>query len=117
MAEKTIIGASENVKIFHGKGLIKELKAKIDTGATKSSIDINLASTLKLGPITNTKVVKSASGVGLRPIIMVTIDIAGKKISEEFTLADRGNLKYPILIGLNILKKDFLVDPQKNCEQ
>ncbi|MBT3463681.1 hypothetical protein HOD20_01605 [archaeon] len=117
MVEKTIIGASEKIKIFHGEDKIKELVGKIDTGATKSSIDINLASELKLGPITNTKVVKSASGVALRPIIMVTVEIQGRKITEEFTLANRGNLKYPILIGLNILKKNFMVDPQINCEQ
>ncbi len=109
---RTVIGLVERVSIkFNGgkRGVI----AKIDTGATKSSIDTGLASELKLGPVIKSKIVKSAHGSKLRPIIEATIELAGKKIKSEFTLADRAHMKYSILIGQNILKNGFLIDPNK----
>ena len=89
------------------------MKAKIDTGATKSSIDTNLAAKLRLGPVIKSKLIKSAHGSKLRPIIEATIELAGNVIKSEFTLADRAHMKYSILIGQNILKHGFLIDPSK----
>ncbi len=109
---KTVIGLAEKVTIKYNGG-IKNVVAKIDTGATKSSIDTNLAAKLKLGPVIKSKLVKSAHGSKLRPIIEATIEIAGKKIKSEFTLADRTHMKYSILIGQNILREGFLIDPGK----
>ena len=74
-----------------------------------------LAQELKLGPIITSKFVKSAHGNMLRPVVEVTIVIAGKTIKEQFTLADRHHLKYAILIGQNILKHGFLIDPSKEA--
>ena len=109
---KVVIGLTEKVNVNHQKGR-KAVIAKIDTGATKSSIDTNLAAELKLGPVIKSKLVKSAHGSKLRPIIEATIELAGKKIKSEFTLADRAHMKYRILIGQNILKDGFLIDPSK----
>lgn len=109
---KTVIGLAEKVRIHHQKGS-KSVIAKVDTGATKSSIDTNLAAELKLGPVIKSKLVKSAHGSKLRPIIEATIELAGKKIKSEFTLADRAHMQYRILIGQNILKDGFLIDPTK----
>lgn len=109
---KTVIGLAEKVNV-HSNGTKKNVISKIDTGATKSSIDTNLAAELKLGPVIKSKLVKSAHGSKLRPIIEATIELAGKKIKSEFTLADRAHMKYRILIGQNILKNGFLIDPTK----
>ena len=109
---KVVIGLAEKVSIEHSSGK-KTVIAKIDTGATKSSIDTNLAAELRLGPVIKSKLVKSAHGSKLRPIIEATIELAGKKIKSEFTLADRAHMKYRILIGQNILKDGFLIDPMK----
>ena len=109
---KVVIGLAVKVGVHHPKGN-KSVIAKIDTGATKSSIDTNLAAELKLGPVIKSRLVKSAHGSKLRPIIEATIDLAGKKIKSEFTLADRAHMKYRILIGQNILKDGFLIDPNK----
>ncbi|MBS3114335.1 ATP-dependent zinc protease [Candidatus Woesearchaeota archaeon] len=109
---KVVIGLAEKVNIQFDKGK-KNVIAKIDTGATKSSIDTNLAAELRLGPVIKSKLVKSAHGSKLRPIIEATIELAGKKIKSEFTLADRAHMKYRILIGQNILKDGFLIDPTK----
>ena len=109
---KIVIGLAEKVAIQYDNGS-KNVIAKIDTGATKSSIDTNLAAELKLGPVIKSKLVKSAHGSKLRPIIEATIELAGKKIKSEFTLADRAHMKYRILVGQNILKDGFLIDPTK----
>lgn len=87
--------------------------ARIDTGATKSSVDARLAAELALGPVIKTKLVKSAAGNKLRPVIKASIRISGKSLKSEFTIADRSHMKYRVLIGQNILKKGFLIDPTK----
>ncbi|MBD3259720.1 hypothetical protein GF371_03760 [Candidatus Woesearchaeota archaeon] len=113
MAEKTILGLSEKVTVF-GDGTSKKTVARIDTGASKSSIDVSLASELKLGPILKTSRIRSASGKGVRPVIKVRLKIKDKTLSGFFTLAIREHMNYKILIGRNILKKgDFVIDPKK----
>ena len=113
LKDRTIIGLYEKIKVNGNNKKAKELTARIDTGATKSSMDITLASELKLGPVITNKLVKSAHGVKLRPMIDVEITIAKKKIKEKFTLADRSHMKFPVLIGQNILDKGFLIDPNR----
>lgn len=110
---KTVIGLAEPVTIFSKAGVKKTIMAKIDTGASKSSVDVNLASQLKLGPIIKSKLVKSASGNKLRPVIETNIQLADKKMKEEFTLADRWHMKYRVLIGQNVLKHGYLIDASK----
>ena len=111
--EKVILGLTEEVTIL-GKNKNKAVMAKIDTGATGSSIDNKLAQELELAPGQKFIVVKSASGTRERPAIKVKIKLDGSTIEEEFTLADRSHLTYPVLIGQNILKKgNFLINPQQ----
>lgn len=109
---KVVIGLVEKITI-KGNGKKETLLAKIDTGATRSSIDVSLAKKLKLGPVIRSKIVKSAHGSKLRPIVEVNVTIAKKKMRTEFTLADRSHMKYGVLIGLNILKNGFIIDPLK----
>ena len=114
---KKIIGLTEKITIFGEKEKIsKKVIARIDTGATKSSIDVSLAAEIKIGPILKTKLIKSASGSTMRPIVMATVELAGKKLEAEFSIADRNHMKYPILIGQNILIEDFLVDCSKQAD-
>ena len=110
---KIIVGLTESISLISKNGSSKQVMAKIDTGATRSSIDIELATRLRLGPVIKSKMVKSASGNKLRPVIEGMVSMAGKKIKLEFTLADRKHMKYDVLIGVNVLKKGFLVDPSR----
>ncbi len=114
--KKTVVGLIEPVLVFGPKGT-KEVMARIDTGATKSSVDFQLAADLELGPILKTKLVRSASGTGLRPVVKGKLMLADKEVNTEFTLADRSNMKYRILIGQNILKEGFLIDPAKEADK
>jgi len=109
---KKIIGIVENITLLSAKKK-KRVKAKIDTGATNSSIDVKLAKELKLGPVIKSKLIKSSLGNMRRPIIEATIIIKGKRTKAEFTIADRSHLKYDVLIGQNALKEGFLIDPSK----
>lgn len=112
--EKTVLGLIENITIF-GKNKRKvNMLARIDTGATKSSLDSKIAAELALGPIIKTKLIRSAHGHSLRPMVNVNIILAGKKLRGQFSVAERSHMKYKALIGQNILKKGFLIDPLKN---
>jgi len=114
MTNRPVLGLTEEVTIFGNNDKREKLKARIDTGATCSSIDKNLAEELSLGPAIKDKVVKSASGIKKRPLVMVEVEIQGRLIKSEFSVADRGHMTYPALIGQNVLKEGkFLVDPLK----
>jgi len=111
--KKEIIGLTEYITLVGGNGKKKKVKAKIDTGADKSSIDLKLAAQLQLGPVVKTRLIKSASGSLMRPIIRSKVIFAKKEMDVYFTMADRAHMKYRVLIGKNILKKGFLIDPSK----
>jgi len=109
--KRQIVGLVEKVTIV-GRDGQKTLLARIDTGAINSAIDAKLVAQLTLGPIIKTKSIKSTHGNSLRPVINVDVKLKGIKMKEEFTVADRGHMKYSLLIGQNILKRHkFLIDP------
>jgi hypothetical protein len=110
--KKEIIGLTAKIKLI-GPKKAKVLVARIDTGATLGSVDKKLAKELNLGPVIRTKLVKSSHGQSHRPVVKARINIGSRKIRARFTLADRKYLKYRVLIGQNILKKRFIIDPDK----
>jgi hypothetical protein len=117
MHERAILGLIEQVILVNDNIKTKYI-ARIDSGATSSSIDTNLAKELGLGPAYKEKIVKSASGIEKRPVIKVTVTILGQEIEGDFTLADRDHMTYPLLIGQNILKTGkFLIDPLKEVDK
>ena len=103
-----VIGLIEKIKIND-----REIEAKIDTGASTSSIDSTLAEELNLGPTIKTKNIKSVHGNSMRPVIKTRIILQGKILNARFNLIDRKNMKYRILIGKNILKRGFIIDPKR----
>jgi hypothetical protein len=111
--KKTVIGLVEPVTVTGPSGKKKEVLARIDSGATKSSIDVKLAAELSLGPILKAKIVKSATGKSIRAVVQAKIVVADHEFTTEFTIADRTEMKYGVLIGQNILSKGFLIDPVK----
>ncbi len=108
---RLIIGLEESIILEDG---IK-YRAKIDTGADSSSIDKCLVEKLGGKKIVSHKFVRSALGRHKRPIINMKIIFQGIEFSENFTIADRSNLKFKVLIGKDILRKEgFLIDPLKD---
>ncbi len=116
VTKRPILGLTEEITVIAGsnKDAMKEtVMARIDTGATMSSIDLKFAEKLGIGPIIREKMVKSASGKKMRPVVKAIVKIKGNAIEGEFSLADREGMKYLVLIGQNHLKQGgFLIDPQ-----
>ncbi len=113
MGDRTVVGLTEKVIVF-GTNKSKKVIARIDTGATKSSIDLGLAEQLGLEAEQKRILVKSAHGSRFRPVIKESLKIAGNRFRASFTIADRTSMKYKVLIGQNILRLgEFLVDPLK----
>ena len=58
------------------------------------------------------KMVKNSFGVSEeRYMITTTIELFDEIYSSEFTLSERGEMKYPVLIGRKLLNKKFIIDP------
>ena len=86
------------------------MKAKLDTGAFRTSIDRKFAELLDLKILSEKVFVKSASGESFRPTAKTSFTLGGKKINTVVSIVDRSNLKYPVIIGHRDMK-DFLIKP------
>lgn len=124
-----VVGKAELVD-FPALGLAS-VPAKIDTGADSSAIwasDIRLeksgdisfvlfgessefytAERLTFSEYERVKV-SSASGEQLRYKVPLVVKVGGRRIRGWFTLADRSELKFPVLVGRRTLHKKFVVD-------
>lgn len=124
------VGWVEKAKI---PGVKEEIKAKLDTGATTTSINAEIleqpdnetesGGMIKFRfldgngnkeiferPIVRWVRIKSREGADLRrPVVRMKLCVAGRWIEEEVNLADRDDFNYPILVGRNMLKQGGLV--------
>lgn len=58
-----------------------------------------------------TKAVRSSNGEQeVRFLIVAVLRLFGRSFEAEFTLADRGDMRFPVLLGRKLLKKRFIVD-------
>lgn len=107
------VGVTEKVHIILPTGKKIEVWAKIDTGAWRSSIDKTFARNhglLMKENILWTKVFKSALGTEKRSIINLSYFLAGRRVNTFASVADRKNLKVPLIIGRKDLS-GYLVNP------
>ena len=128
---KQIIGMTDFVD-FPDLGLF-DVRAKIDTGAYTSALHCKDVRLIKKGPqktlsfllIDKTgkdsrqfysdqfsqRMIRNSFGVvEKRYVIKTQIVLFGRIIRAEFTLADRENLKNPVLLGRKLLRNRFVVD-------
>ncbi len=113
--ERLIIGPVEYVKVIghHGEALVK---GKIDTGASRTSVDLWLSANIGLGRIVDVAKVKSAlmNEVRSRPVVRGTIELGGAKFSLPVSIEDRSDMRHPVLVGMDVLRSGrFLIDPTK----
>ena len=80
------------------------LRAKYDTGASISSIDIGLAKALRLKEVRRTDV-RTTMGVENRPIFEAIIKMHGDLYEVNLSGANRGSMKFPMLIGFDIISE------------
>lgn len=105
----------EQIKVLAKDKSRHEIRAKIDTGAWRSSIDMHLAKELGLMEKENvlwSKIFKSGLGRQRRYVINLTFFLAGRKIKTIASVAKRHNLRTPLIIGRRDLR-GFLVSPRK----
>ncbi|MCK8492365.1 RimK/LysX family protein [Spirosoma sp. RP8] len=128
---KQVIGMTDLVD-FPDLGLF-DVQAKVDTGAYTSSLHckdvclvrsgnkVQLSFELidKTGDETiryysdefSQRMIRNSFGVAeKRYVIKTRITLFGRSIRAEFTLADREQLKNPILLGRKLLRNRFVVD-------
>jgi hypothetical protein len=132
-SQNTIIGKFERVS-FKEFGL-NNLKAKIDSGAKTSSLHCSFIHKLpnnkvsfilldkdhkkftslsKTATISRIGKVKSSNGkIQKRYFIKTTISLLGKEFLTEFSLTNRGSMKFPVLLGRSLLKNGFCIDVNK----
>jgi len=107
------ISTIEEIKIRGRDKKWITVKAKVDTGAWRTSISEKLAEELGLLEESNilwTKKVRSSLGSEERPVINLTFRLAGRKITTPASVAKRMALRYPVIIGRKNLK-GMLVNP------
>lgn len=105
----------EQVKIVAKDKRKVEVKAKVDTGAWRSSIDRTFAKDMGLLEEDNilwSRVFKSGIGKQKRQVINLTFYLAGRKIKTIASVADRSKLRTPLIVGRRDLT-GFLVNPRK----
>jgi hypothetical protein len=124
--EKITLGAVEDV-ILLPWGV--RLPARIDTGAAKSSLDARELviqdgmAEFKLPqefggvqlrlPIIEWEHVRSPDGRQQRPVVELELCIGSKRIRSKVNLTDRSMVKYPLILGRNFLRKNFVVDVKR----
>ncbi len=106
--------------IKQGKHRVVEVRAKVDTGAFRSSIDRNLAE--KLGLLSSEKILyyrhyKSSLGKHKnRPVIGISFWLKGKKVVTAVNVADREKLRTKFLLGRKDLE-GFLISARNNNQE
>ncbi len=125
-SEKLHIGTVEDVMLLPW-GIV--IPARVDTGASSSSLDardikikgntvtFTLApkySGIELSlPIIRRKTIRSAESRETRVVVEIDLCIGSKRIRAKVNLNDRSRVQYPMLLGRNVLMKNFII----NCAQ
>lgn len=110
---RTVVGIEETVTLYDNDGNPHPLKAKVDTGAYRTTIDTALAKQLRLDhPVVDYKDVRGALGEQTRPVVNLSFDIRGRHVKTQAFLADRAHMRYDMIVGRRDIR-NFLVDPAR----
>lgn len=131
IVEKKIIGAVENVRLIPPNVI---LKARIDTGAKTTSIDARnitpfehegkqwvrfdcvsgkIVHTIKKKVISTVQIKRHNKSPQTRFVVKMRITLGDVSQLVEVNLNNRDAYTYPILIGRNFLRDNFIVDIAK----
>jgi alpha-L-glutamate ligase-like protein len=111
---KKTVNVFEDIELRSFMGQKETVKAKIDTGAYRTSIDVKLAEKLGLLNPENVlleKYYRSSLGAERRRLVEIVFWLNNKKIKTVANISDRSKLKRPMIIGRRDLR-GFLVNPE-----
>lgn len=114
---RTVIGVIEEVTL-RGPGGEIVVRAKIDTGAARTSIDTDLARRLGLGPVERRVHTRSAAAdrPEERDVVKATLVIDAKVFETHVAVTDRKDMRYHVIVGMDVLRKSgFLISPRKGA--
>jgi hypothetical protein len=112
-----VIGVIEEVKV-RGPGGEIQVRAKIDTGAARTSLDTDLAKRLGLGPVLGQVRIRAAAAERpeRRDVVAATLEIAGRSFDVRVAVTDRKDMQYHMIVGMDILSvSGFLVNPRRGA--
>jgi len=103
--ENVVVGYIEEVVVSGTRGN-KTVLAKSDTGATRTSIDAELAAEIGTGPILDIVKIKSGSlkSGRSRPVVDLVVGLGGTQHTVTASVEDRAHMDYQVLLGRDILK-------------
>jgi alpha-L-glutamate ligase-like protein len=108
-AADSILSVIEKITIYGSKKK-RTVRAKVDTGAYRTSIDSDLVEDLGLDPHKTFVRVVSGSGQQKRRTVKLKFKMKGKEITTIATYTPRDHLRFPVIIGRKDMGR-FLVDP------
>ncbi|WP_436924114.1 RimK/LysX family protein [Halosimplex amylolyticum] len=116
-SDPLVIGYTEEVLISGTKGS-ESVVAKSDTGATRTSIDTQLAANIGAGPIKSITKVRSGSSKSSksRPLVDVVVGVGGTRHTVTASVEDRSHMNYPVILGRDILG-DYQVDVSRKADR
>ncbi len=100
------------------RGNVGEVRvtAKVDTGAARTTVDADIAARAGLGPVLGTVRIRQsiAKHAETRPLVGAELEIAGEVFDVAAAIADRPEMRYRAIIGMDILGRGrFLISPTK----
>jgi RimK family alpha-L-glutamate ligase len=117
-ASPETVGYTEHVAVSGGRK-IEYAVAKSDTGAQRTSIDIDLAAAIGAGPIVDTTRVKSGTRNGRqkRPLVDLEVKLGNRWHSTTASIEDRSHMSYPVLLGRDVLRGYHVDIEQRVAEE
>lgn len=101
--------------LFTGPEASEVVRVKCDTGAKRTSIDIQLAERLGCGDPVDEVSVKASNGCENRPVHRVLVRVDGDVYDVEISVTDRSSMTYEAILGRDILS-GYLIDPSETSE-
>ena len=111
------VGYTEHVAVSGGRR-IERAVAKSDTGARRTSIDVDLAAAVGAGPIVDTTRVRSGTRNGgrTRPLVDLEIKLGDRWHSTTASVDDRRHMSRPVLLGRDVLR-GYRVDVERRVAE
>ena len=115
--DRRVIGVVEPVIVRGKRGEVR-VQARIDTGASRTTVDTDIAARAGLGPVLGTVRIRQSISrhPETRPLVEAELVIEGETFDVAAAIADRTEMKHHVIVGMDILGSGkFLVDPARGA--